>query len=239
MGQCPGRSVQNCPCSPHFLLQPCKTEAGRGIGGATVLSDKCLSMTGGPYCHANAWCSSPLTKGKMLPVFFSFVFLWSGPCPLPLFGRVLFFLGSVCAITFRARTFFCFLSVALCFWWGFAYVFCVFSCCEFAPEAPLKKPLHVRSCSFWFVLLVLGFGLTTFLLFFSLSCLFFTEEGKTRSNRTPHPPPHVLFGYFLFFFCPCRTCLFACSGRAALLFLRFFGVPFWAPRVFWILSGLL
>ena len=37
MGQCPGRSVQNCPCSPHFLPQPFKTEAGRGSGGATVL----------------------------------------------------------------------------------------------------------------------------------------------------------------------------------------------------------
>ena len=42
--------------------------------GRSVLSDKCLSMTGGPYCHANAWWSSPLTKGKMLPVFFTCVF---------------------------------------------------------------------------------------------------------------------------------------------------------------------
>ena len=53
MGQCPGRSVQNCPCSPHFLPQPSKTEAGRGTGGATVLSDKCFCTTGGPYCHTN------------------------------------------------------------------------------------------------------------------------------------------------------------------------------------------
>ena len=105
MGQCPGRSVQNCACSLHFLLQPSKTEAGRGSGGATVLSDKCLSMTGGPYCHANAWWSSPLTKGKMLPVFFHLCFLWSGSCPLLLFGKVLFFLGSVCAINYRERTF--------------------------------------------------------------------------------------------------------------------------------------
>ena len=34
VGQCPGRSVQSCPCSPHFLPQPSKAEARRGSGGS-------------------------------------------------------------------------------------------------------------------------------------------------------------------------------------------------------------
>ena len=73
--------------------------------GRSVLSDKCLSMTGGPYCHANAWWSSPLTKGKMLPVFFICVFCGLVLVLCSFFGKVLFFLGSVCAINFRERTF--------------------------------------------------------------------------------------------------------------------------------------
>ena len=75
MGQCPGRSVQNCPCSPHFLPQPSKKETGRGSGGATVLSDKCSCVSGGPCCHDNACCFSPLAKGETLPVFSFFLFL--------------------------------------------------------------------------------------------------------------------------------------------------------------------
>ena len=157
MGQCPGRSVQNCPCSPHFPPQPSKTEAGRGSGGATVLSDKCLCMTGGPFCHANAWCSSPLTKGEMLPVFLFFCFLRVGSCLLPFFGRVLFFLGSVCAINIRVRTFvFCFISLALCFWWGFAYVFLILL--QVRPGSALKSSFHVRSCFFGSFFLSWGLG---------------------------------------------------------------------------------
>ena len=69
MGQCPGRSVQDCPCSPHFPWWSFKTEAGRGSGGATVLSCKCLCVYGGLYCHANACFSSPWRKGKCCPFF--------------------------------------------------------------------------------------------------------------------------------------------------------------------------
>ena len=128
MGQCPGRSVQNCPCSPHFSLQPSKTEAGRGSWGATVLSDKC-------FCTIGGRCSSPLTKGEMLLVFFICVFLWSGSCPLPFIGKVLFFLGSACAINFRERTFgFALFSVPCVFGVDLPMVFEYF--CNFAPEVP-------------------------------------------------------------------------------------------------------
>ena len=77
---------------------------------------------------------------------------------------------------FSGADFFCFLSVALCFCWGFAYVFfCVFSC-KFAPEV-FKMFSSCQVLLFWFVLLVLGFGLTTSLLFlFLLLSLFLTKE---------------------------------------------------------------
>ena len=133
MGQCPGRSVQNCPCSPHFLPQPSKTEAGRGSGGATVLSDKCLCMTDGPYCHANDWCSCPLTKGEMLSVFFICVFFVCF-APFAVFWQSSLLLRVGLRDKFSGANF-CFRSLfgSLCFWCGFAYGFCVFSC-NFAPE---------------------------------------------------------------------------------------------------------
>ena len=73
----------------------------------------------------------------------------------------------------------------------------------------------------------------------SLLSLFLFEEIELRANRTPHTPPARVVVFLFFFFCPRRFVLFACFGRASFLFWGFFGVPFWAPRVFWILSGLL
>ena len=116
MGQCPGRSVQNCPCSPHFLPQPSKTEAGRGSGGATVLSDKCFCTTGGPYCHANDWCSSPLTKGEMLSVFFICVFCGLVFVLCRFFWQSSLLLRAGFCDKFSGANFcFCFLFGSLCF----------------------------------------------------------------------------------------------------------------------------
>ena len=42
MGQCPGRSVQNCPCSPHFLRSPLKQRPEEEVGEQ-------------PYCQTNAF----------------------------------------------------------------------------------------------------------------------------------------------------------------------------------------
>ena len=159
MGQCPGRSVQNCPCSPHFLPQPSKTEAGRGSGGATVLSDKCFCATGGPYCHANDWCSSPLTKGEMLLVFsfvffvvwfLSFAVFWQSSLLLRvglrnIFGSELLFLLSFWFLVFL---------VWICLWF-FEYFFAI------SPRKCLKKILLMSGLVFCLVLSVLGFGLTT------------------------------------------------------------------------------
>ena len=93
---------------------------------------------------------------------------------------------------------FCFCSLfgSVCFWYGFAYGFRVFSR-NFAPEMLKKILLMSGLVRFCLVLSVLGFGLTTSCVL-SLFLLFFVQETKLRSNRTPHPPPHLLL-FFLFF----------------------------------------
>ena len=99
---------------------------------------------------------------------------------------------------FGSELLFLFFLGSLCFWCGFAYGFCVFSC-NFAPEVLSKTSLDVRSC-FCLVLSVLGFGLTTFFVLFLSLFPFFFEEIELRANRTPHTPPHVLL--FFFFLSP-------------------------------------
>ena len=128
MGQCPGRSIQNCPCSPHFLPQPSKIEAGRGSGGATVLSDKRSCVSGG------------------LPVFFCFV--QSGSCPLPFFWQSSPFLRVGLCDKFSGASF-C-LLFSFCFLWflvGICLCFCLVFC-KFALEMPKK----FSSCQVLFLL---------------------------------------------------------------------------------------
>ena len=202
-----------------------------GFGGGNRNVAQMRSLSRGQVLSHNCWLSLPFFDGEMLSVFFPFVFfLWSGSRPLPFFGRVLF-LGSVCAINFRVRTFvFCFLPVALCFWWGFAYVFfCVFSC-KFAPEAPLKI-LFMSGLVFWVRSSGLRFWVDDVFVV-SLPSLVSFSSKRERSGLTGHhtPPCTFCLAFSFFFLCPRHTCLVACSGRASLLFLRFFGVPFWAPR---------
>ena len=95
---------------------------------------------------------------------------------------------------------------------------------------------------FWDHSLHLRVWVDAVVVFCSLFVFIFSFSFKRESSGLTehHTPPRTCYLFFSFF-CPPppRTCLFACSGRASLLFWRFLGVPFWAPGFFWILSGLL
>ena len=107
------------------------------------------------------------------------------------------------------RTFaFCFLSVSLYFWWGFAYVFRVFSC-KFAPEVP-KNSLHVRSC-FLSRSLCLRVWVDDVFIVLLFSPLSLKRDSSGLTGH--HTPPRTCCLFF--FFRPRRFVLFACSGRAS------------------------
>ena len=236
IGQRPGQTVLSCRCSPHFLPQSPKVGAGRGNGGGNRIVTQMRSLGLGQVMLRNCLLAlSPFLKGEMLSVFFFFVFCGLVLVLCRFFGKVLFFLGSVCA----TGTNFCFCSLfgSVCCWYGFAYGFCVFSR-NFALEVSLKNSLDVRSCSFSSRSLCLRVWVDDVVCVVSLLSLFL-EEIELRANRTPHTPPRT---------CCCFS--FSCSVPAALFcspvlavrpfsFWCFFGVPFWAPCAFWILSGLL
>ena len=138
----------------------------------------------------------PCGRGKCCP-FFSFVFfsVWflsfavflakfsssKGRFLRKIFGSELLFLLSFWALMFL---------IWICLW--FSRIFS-----QFRPGKCLKKILLMSGFLFCLVLSVLGFGLTTSCVL-SLFLLFFVQEIKLRSNRTPHPPPHLLL-FFLFF----------------------------------------
>ena len=79
---------------------------------------------------------SPFLKGEVLSVFFVFCGLVLVPCRF--FGKVLFFLGSVCAINFRERTFVFALFLGPCvFGMDLPMVFAYFL--AISPRKRLKK----------------------------------------------------------------------------------------------------
>ena len=136
IGQRPGQTVLSCRCSPLFLPQSLKVGARKRKWGRQ------------PYCHTSAFarsragnamqlfaCSLPLLKGEMLSVFFFFCFLWSGSCPLPFFGKKnsLLLRFGLCDKFSGANFCFCSFFGSVCFWYGFAYGFRVFSH-NFAPD---------------------------------------------------------------------------------------------------------
>ena len=180
----------------------------------------------------------------MLSVFFFHLrFWWSDSWSFAIFlAGVLFFLGSVCAINFRVRTFvFCFFFCGLVFFGGVLpmFFFCLRISCKLAPEMPSKNSLHVRSCFFWFVLSVLGSGLTTSLLFLFLLLFSFQREISGLTGHHTPPPARVVCCFSFFFLSPPHWLvrLFWPCVPSVLAFLR---GAILGPRVFfWILSGLL
>ena len=170
------------------------------MGAATVLSHKCVL----PH---NCSLVLPLNAVR----FSHLCFWWSGSCPLPCFwggSKVLFFLGSVCAINFRVRTFVLLSFYVLVFLVGICQCFSrIFL--QFRPGNAFKKFSACQVLFFCLVLSVLRSGLTTLLLLFFSP--FFSEERQLKANRPPHTPPHVLL-----------FCLFL-----------FLSPPRWFVRLFW------
>ena len=84
-----------------FFPQPSKTEAGRGSGGATVLSrNACAFLVDHTVTHMLG-ALPPGAEGNAVCLF-----SWVGSCPLPLFRRVPFLLGLVGEINFRSELLF-------------------------------------------------------------------------------------------------------------------------------------
>ena len=100
--------------------------------------------------------------------------------------------------------------------------------CRFAPENVWKNSLDVRSCFLGFVLSSLGFFVDVAFVF---PFLILFKRQSSGSNRTP-PHALVLFVPVLFL---SRRAWFSAVHPASWCF---FGVPFWAPRVFGILLEL-
>ena len=177
----------------------------------------------------------------MLPVLFVFCFFVVWFSSFAVFWQSSLFLRVGLCDKFSGANFcflfFVFFSASFCFWWGLAYVFVYY----FA-SSPWKFAKKFSSCQVLFLLArslclrvwVDDVFVVSLLSLFSFS---FTQERKLRANRTPHPPPpHVLFVFFLFFFCPRRVGLFACSGRASFLFWLFSSGCHSGPRALFGLS---
>ena len=144
---------------------------------------------------------------------------------MPLFRPILFFSRSVFGIHFRARTF-----VFVVFLWSgvFDSVLPVFlhTLVAILSRTCFIKSIFMSGLPFWGVR-SLSWGSRRRRL-----CFLVLSKTKIRANRTPHTP--VRFWLVPFF--SRRGCGITRFGRASLLFAFFVGVPFWALRVFGILS---
>ena len=179
---------------------------------------------------------SPFSKGEMLSVFFILCFLCLVRCLLPFFA-VFLFLGSLFEKFFGSELLFLGVGVGLVFfWWFFAYVFAL--CFGGSLPKVFGKILLMSSLSFsGFVLSSFGFFVDVvfvFLGFVFVFLVFFLSREKDQVV-TGHPHTHLCL-LFLFF----GPAAFGVSPVLAVrpASWRFFGVPFWAPRVFGISPGL-
>ena len=161
----------------------------------------------------------------MLSVFF--LFFWSGFSPLPLFGKVLLLLGSVCAINFRERTFVFALFLGPCvFVMDLPMVFAYFL--AISPRKCFKKILLMSGLVFLSRSLCLRIWVDDVFCCFS-SFSFFLDEIELRANRTPHSPPHVLLFFFLFLFLSPPLCLVRLFWPCVLFVLVFLGGAILGP----------
>ena len=123
--------------------------------------------------------------------------------------------------------------LVVCFLVGFCRCFC-FIFWRFAPGSVWKNSLDVRSVVFWVRSLFLWFFLSSSS--FSVLFLFFSRDAD--QVVTGHPRTRTCFaGSFLFCVPPLLSVSPVLAVRPASWW--FFGVPFWAPRVFGILLELM
>ena len=228
-------TVPNCRCSPHFLPQSPKVGAGRGSGGGNRIVTQMRSLGLGQVLSRNFSLTLPLVEGgnavcfSLLCFFFGLVLVLchflakfsssQGRFLRKIFGSELLFLLSFLGPYVFDRD----LPMV------FAYFLAI------SPRKCFRKILFMSGLVFcYLVLSVLGSGLTTSFVL-SLFSVSFSFERYRSGYTTPPPALAVVF----LSFCPRRLVLISCFGRASFLFWCFFGVPFWAPCGFWILSGLL
>ena len=145
------------------------------------------------------------------------ILFWSGPLFEEIFGSELLFLSVGVG-----RVFFGAVLPMLLLYYSF-----------FRSRKCVRKILSMSGLVF------LGF-FSPLLVFLSTSsfflCFFFRE---TDQVVTGHTPTRTLCFFSFSCLCPRRFLLFSPFWPCVLSFLLFVGVPFWAPGVFWILSGLL
>ena len=175
----------------------------------------------------------PLLEGGNAVRFFHSVFFASGSASFVVF-LPFFFSEGRCLKKFSGANF--------CFWvsvWVLRVLvlFCLCFCfiiCFFAPETVLKNSLDVRSGVF---------GLSSFFLGCFADVVVFLSSFFLRETAqvvTGHTPTRTLCFFFSFsFLCPRRIRVYRPFWPCVPSCWRFVGVPFWAPGVFWILSGLL
>ena len=161
----------------------------------------------------------PTDEGGNAARFFHLCFFVVWFSSLAVFGKVILFLGWVCAINFRERTLVFALFLGPCvFGVDLPMVFAYFL--AISPRKCFQKILLMSGLVFCLVFSVLGFGLMTFFCCPS-SFSFFLEEIKLRVNRTPHTPPPRVFCFFLFLSPPlCLDrlfwpCVLYCSGASS------------------------
>ena len=235
IGQCPGQSALNCRCSPHFLPQSPKVGAGRGSGGGNRIVTQMRSLGIGPVLsHIFGFALPRFEGGNAVHFFFAFFF----GLVLVLCRFLAKFSSSkgLFAQNFRERTFVFALFLSPCvFDRDLPMVFAHFL--AISPRKCFRKILFMSGLVFCcLVLSVLGSGLTTSFVL-SLFSLSFSFERQSSGLTGHHTPPRTCCCFSCFF--PCRFVLFRLFWPCVpFCFWRFFGVPFWAPRGFWILSGL-
>ena len=173
-----------------------------------------------PYCHRPLF---PFLEGGNAVRFFTLCFLGLVRCLSSSFCRSSL-LRVVVRKIFGSELLFLGVGVGLvCF--GVVLPMFLLYCLLFRSRNCLNA-IDVRSGVF---------RLSSFFLWcFADVVVFFFQRDSSGSNRA-HPHTH-LFCCFLFCFCvPPRLFLPVLAVRPASW--RFFGVPFWTPRVFWILLG--
>ena len=166
-------------------------------------------------------------SGAVLPMFFALLFGFFAP-------ENVSEKFSSCQVRCLNK----FSGANFCFWVS-VWVLCVlvlfclcfgFICCFFAPETVSEK------FSLMSGLVFLGCLLSSFGFFADVVVLvFFVFKRERSGSNRAHPHTH-LGGFSCSFFVPLA---FVCSPFLAVrpASWRFFGVPFWAPRVFWDSPG--
>ena len=220
-------SPSRAACAPPTSSRsPLKKGPEEGVGEQAVLLHKCcFGLADRTVTQLLPW-SAPSRRGKCCPFFSLCVFFVSGSVSFVVFS-VLLFLGSLFEKIFGSELLFLCVGVGRVFFGAVLPMFLLYYSFFFAPETVLKK---FSWCQVW---CFCGGLLSSFGFFADVVVLVFFERERSGSNRA-HPHTRFVLFVLVLFVVP------AAFVRSPFLAVRpaswrFFGVPFWAPRVFGIL----